>query len=62
MIVGYLEDLSLENFNLSLIENGWAQTITSSYIPTGKTAPKKYHEICLGDGDKLPIAENILTN
>lgn len=50
----------MENFNpYPFITNGWAQTITSSYIPTGKDkAPKNYHEICLGDGDRLMIAEN----
>jgi predicted alpha/beta-fold hydrolase len=50
----------LENFNpYPFIKNGWAQTITSSYIPTGRDkAPKDYHEICLGDGDRLMVAEN----
>lgn len=45
--------------NYPFLKNGWAQTITSSYMPTGKDVfPKDYHQICLGDGDQLMIAEN----
>lgn len=50
----------MEKFNpYPFTKNAWVHTITSSYIPTGKDkAPKNYHEICLGDGDRLMVAEN----
>lgn len=55
-----LEDSFLDKFNpYPLTRNGWINTITASYIPTGKDkGPKNYHEICLGDGDRLMVAEN----